>query len=343
MPENVTPFPDADSLVANYDAGYYLCPACATRLPLAPDRQLAVEACDHCRAEVMFPKRVGPFWAFTKLGHGGRGSVYLAFHDVHRQSYYAVKVASRRGSDRLGNLQALQREAQVASDLDVHPNLVTVIAQGFDGDEYYMAMEYVSGQTLLECIEHHDGLPDVAVIQFGRQLIGALSHVMEQGYLYRDLKPENIIVGERGQVLLFDFGLALPRALAAEPIHHIVEGSPIYVPPERLLVQGEDEASEIYSLGMVLYHMAAGTPYYTAEEVYNLVRQHVSEVRMRTQRIKLARVARDLMAVISKMIKRDRQQRYQRLADVHTALEGLLAARSQAETEILFRRPSRHG
>lgn len=329
---------DPVKLVQNTNRGVFQCPACQHEMALVPELLLQPCDCHFCHARILLPRKIGPFWLFRKLGQGGRGSVFQAFHEQHHNLTYAVKIPSRESQDRELCVRSLLHEAQIAHALAPHPGLVSLLASGWDGDECYLAMDYLQGETLSECIARQDGLPEVAVIRLGLQLLDVIEHIVDQGFLYRDLKPENVILNARGQAFLCDFGLTLPLDIAAGFGKRSFEGSPIYVPPERLLMEGEDCTSDIYSLGMVLYHAIAGTPYYTADEVFNVIRQHVSEVRMRTQRIRLTRVPRDFMQVMGRMIRRDPRERYSTFAEVREALKKLLRCRS-CDTHITFRHP----
>jgi serine/threonine protein kinase len=321
---------DVEKVIAEAFNDVFSCPYCGTHAAITADNLLSVNICSHCERPSLIPARLGEMWLLQELGCGGRGTVYMAVRDDARAQPLAVKVIPRDVEDHTRYRETLERELAIASQLPEHDSLVHVIEGGAIGDETYMVMNYIEGDNLARIIEESDGLPTEPVLRIGKSLISALRAVASTGYLYRDLKPENIMMRQDGSVVLVDFGLAIKGDIAQSGDSSEVEGSPIYVPPERLLGQGEDIRSEIYSLGHVLYHAACGTPYYNAQEVFNVLRAHTSGIRVRTQRIKLTRVREDLMMVISRMIKRNIDDRFPDYDEVEAAFDEIIAAPTQS-------------
>ena len=114
----------------------------------------------------------------------------------------------------------------------------------------------------------------------------------------------------------------MPREDALHPKDEFVSGSPYYLPPERLLGQGEDASSEIYSLGMVMYYALTGRTYFDADEVESLARRHISRIRL-TAASKMREFRPELVDVLSKMVKQDYRERYQTFEEVRVALRVL--------------------
>ena len=256
------------------------------------------------------------------------GTVFKAFHEKHHRSIYAIKTLKRnmRRDDRL--IRALQRESQVVSLFSSHPNVVNLICHGWDGDDYYMTMEYIPGETLLEKIERTGKLKERDALEIISKIICAEQLILEKGYLFRDLKPENIWLAKGKHVYVFDFGLCLPLEIAAMDQGEFLEASPIYVPPERLTGEGEDVSSEIYSLGMVLYYAVTGQPYFTtAKEIDGLLKRHVSPFRLSSDITKMGKMGKDLAEVITKMIKRQSEDRYPDLDSLVADIDSLISAR----------------
>ncbi len=320
-----------EKIIEDYHKNFFECPYCRDQIPLESHKPLAPAPCGKCGKTVMIPHRVSDFWLFQQIGSGAMGAVYKAFHQLHQRSIYAVKILNRRekGNDRL--IRALQREAHITSKFSTHPHIINFITHGWAGDEYYMAMEYIQGQTLLEKIEAEGKLSELVSLEIIAIVIDTLKYVYDSGFLFRDLKPENIMISKENLVYLFDFGLTLPNEVAAME-QDVLEASPIYVPPERLTGEGEDITSEIYSLGMVLYHAVAGQPYFTtAQEITGVLKRHVSSFRLSSEVTKMGKISKDLAAVITKMIKRERDERYMDLDTLIHDIDGLLKARIAAK------------
>jgi eukaryotic-like serine/threonine-protein kinase len=276
----------------------------------------------------MIPHKLNQFWLFQQLGAGAMGCVFKAFHNDHQRSIYAVKTLSdkEKGNQRL--IRALQREAQISSRFSNHPNIINFVTHGWGGDQFYMALEYIQGETLLQRIKRCGKLSELESLQIIAPIVSAEKFVCDNGCLFRDLKPENILISKENVPYLFDFGLSLPTEVAELDQGMFLEASPIYVPPERLTGEGEDESSEIYSLGMVLYHAIVGQPYYTtAQDIQGILKRHVSSFRLSGDVTKMSKISKDVADVITKMIKRDPEDRYQTMDELAVDIDKLIQAR----------------
>ena len=315
-------------IIENYEKNLFECPYCRNLIHLMEKVLSDPKPCDHCKKPIMIPYKLGAFWLFQKLGGGSMGTVFKAFHGQHHRSIYAIKTLrhDQKRNDRL--IRALQREAQVASLFSTDPNIVNLICHGWDGDDYYMAMEFIPGETLLEKIERSGKLKELEALEIITKIIGAEKTILENGYLFRDMKPENVWLGKGNHVYVFDFGLCLPLEIASLDQGKLLEASPIYVPPERLTGEGEDVTSEIYSLGMVLYYAVTGQPYFTtAKEVDGLLKRHVSPFRLSAEVTKMNKINKDLADVITKMIKRHSEDRYRDMASLEEDINNLISSR----------------
>ncbi len=317
-------------IIEDYKKGVYECPYCRGSLTLSSPPELMDPApCPHCANVIMLPYPVGSFWLFQQIGKGAMGCVYKAFHEHHQRSIYAVKMLNRRekGNERL--VRALQREASVTARFSYHPNVINFITHGWEKDEYYMVVEYIQGETLLDRIERAGKLTEMESLQVITQIISAEKYIFNDGYLFRDLKPENVLLeNDSTRAYLFDFGLTLPIFVAEMDQGEFLEASPIYVPPERLTGEGEGITSEIYSLGMILYYAVAGQPYFTtAQEIDGLLKRHMSQFRLSGEVTKLGKLSQDLAAVITRMIKREPDDRYPDMESLEKDIQSLIDAR----------------
>jgi serine/threonine-protein kinase len=316
-------------IIDDYQNGFYECPYCRGSLPLETHELLDPGPCAHCGKVILMPHKVGSFWLFQQIGKGAMGCVCKAFHETHQRSIYAVKILNRKekGNERL--IRALQREASVTARFSCHPNIINFITHGWEGEEYYLVTEYIQGETLLDRIESAGKLTEMESLKILSQIISAEKYIYNDGYLFRDLKPENVLLEKDSlNAYLFDFGLTLPIFVAEMDQGEFLEASPIYVPPERLTGEGEDITSEIYSLGMILYYAVAGQPYFTtAQEIQGLLKRHMSQFRLSGEVTKLGSLSKDLADVITRMIKREPQDRYPDMESLEADVQVLIDAR----------------
>ena len=211
-------------------------------------------------------------------------------------------------------------EAQHAAKLS-HPNIVSIYDVGREGDSYYIVMELVDGATLGEMLENGTRLPEGVAIDFGAQICNGLSYAHRQGLLHRDIKPANILVTKDDVVKLSDFGIA--RAVSSQTVSMtqpgMVMGSVYYISPEQ--AQGHELAatSDLYSFGVVLYQMLAGSLPYTGESPITIALKHVSSPVPELDLETLA-VAPALAAIVRKLLQKTPTDRFASAIDVARAL-----------------------
>jgi serine/threonine protein kinase/dipeptidyl aminopeptidase/acylaminoacyl peptidase len=195
---------------------------------------------------------LGRFVITGFVGRGGMGRVYSA-HDPDLNREVALKVIAHR-VDASGSERFI-REAQAASALN-HPNIVTVYEVIRSGPTVAIAMELVTGSSL----RHFCGRaqPVEKVARWGRQIAHALAAAHARGIVHRDIKPENLMLRPDGYVKVLDFGLARPASVERAD-DELVAGTLGYMSPEELLQRPITAASDIFSLGIVLYELAWGT------------------------------------------------------------------------------------
>jgi len=209
------------------------------------------------------------------IGSGGMAVVYKGV-DTLLQRRVAVKVLREGFASDPAFLARFQREARAAANLD-HPSIVTVYDVGQDDDRHYIVMEYVDGQDLKTLIRQEGRLGIDEALDIAIQVCGGVGHAHKAGVIHCDIKPQNVLVTRDGRAKVTDFGIA--RALSETGLteSETVWGSPLYFSPEQAAGEPPSPASDVYSIGIVMYEMLAGSPPFQAEKPAALALMHMRE------------------------------------------------------------------
>lgn len=227
--------------------------------PLSRDEVLASTALTAVEAPRELPC-LGPYQLDRELGRGAMGRVYLA-HDTDTGQEVAVKtLALAREFDGHALQEARQRfhrEAEAASRLH-HPDIVRVFSAGEAHGIAYIAMERLTGHDLTQHLRAGSLLPMATVVAIGTRIATALAHAHALGVIHRDIKPANVMIDlARGQVKVTDFGIARVSG-ASRTRTGLILGSPSYMSPEQIAGRQADGRSDLYSLGVLMFHMITG-------------------------------------------------------------------------------------
>jgi Tol biopolymer transport system component len=212
--------------------------------------------------------RIGPYEVLGPLGAGGMGEVYRA-RDERLARSVALKVLPGEISADAGRLERFEKEARAASSLN-HPSIVTIYDIGLSGSVSYIAMELVEGRTLRELLASGP-IALRRLLLISAQIADGLAKAHSAGIVHRDLKPENVMVSRDGFVKILDFGLAklVPSGFESSDATNLktvtrgtepgtVLGTVGYMSPEQASGHPVDFHSDQFSLGAILYEMAAG-------------------------------------------------------------------------------------
>jgi serine/threonine protein kinase len=198
-------------------------------------------------------QQLGHYRLLRLLGQGGFADVYLAEH-VHLQTQVAVKVLSMRLAGEY--VEQFRTEARTVARL-VHPHIVRVLDFGVEDGIPYLVMDYAPGGTLRMVHPKGTRLPLETIVDYVKQVAQALQYAHERKLIHRDIKPENMLLGENGQVVLSDFGIALVAQSTRYQSTQEVIGTAAYMAPEQL--QGKPRrASDQYALAIVVYKWVCG-------------------------------------------------------------------------------------
>jgi serine/threonine protein kinase len=240
----------------------------AVSLTPVPDRSAGFE-----ELEEDLPKAFGDYLLESRIARGGMGVVYRARH-LPLNRVVALKMLIGGGFAGREALLRFKAEATAAAQLH-HPNIVTLYEVGEIEGLPYLSMEFVDGQDL-SWLVHGGSIAPKQAARWLRDVALAVQHAHEQGILHRDLKPSNIIIDPFDQPKVTDFGLA--RQTGSErnlTVSGQALGSPGYMPPEQ--ARGDHSAtgpaSDVYSLGAVLYHLLTGRPPFLGDSIPTILTQ----------------------------------------------------------------------
>jgi eukaryotic-like serine/threonine-protein kinase len=209
-----------------------------------------------------------------RLGSGGMADVFLA-EDTHLGREVAIKVLHRRFAQDQEFVERFRREAKSAAGLQ-HPNVVGVYDRGEHEGTYYIAMEHLPGRTLKEIVEQEAPLPQDRAIQLGTQILEAAGFAHRRGVIHRDFKSHNVIVDEGGNAKVTDFGIAR-RGTSEMTETGSIMGTAQYLSPEQAQGHAVTEASDLYSIGVILYEMLAGRLPFEGDSAVSVALKHLSE------------------------------------------------------------------
>jgi len=251
---------------------------------------------------------LGPYWIVDSIGKGGMGQVFKAEHSLTGR-LVAIKVLplSKSTPDAVENFT---REIRALASLS-HPRLVRALDAGFDGNVYYLVIEYVSGADLRKVVRREGplGMREAANIIY--QVAEGLQHAHQQGLIHRDVKPGNVLVAPEGEAKLSDLGLAGPLEGDAEsdPRFGKIVGTADYLSPDHINSPWEPTAAwDIYSLGCTLYYAVTGKVPFPGGTIADKARAH-RELRPLDPRRLNDKLGNEFVDVMADMMAKDPMQR----------------------------------
>jgi tRNA A-37 threonylcarbamoyl transferase component Bud32 len=269
----------------------------------------------------------GRYSLLSVIGQGGYAVVYLA-HDQSTDTKLALKVLR---IDRLTPqaVKRMNREADAAREFQ-HDRLVRVLDHGRFGDNAFLAMELVSGQTLRDRMREGPLTVDEAV-QVAEDVAEGLVALHQRGIVHRDVKPSNILLDEKGRAKLADFGLVTRWAddQSRATRSHAIVGTVEYVSPEQALGEELDGRSDLYALGVVFYEMLSGAPLHGARSSLGMLVAHLTRPAPDV-RASRGNVPAWTAAIAARLLQKDRANRY----PTATALLADLRAKRAPRTAV---------
>ena len=280
--------------------------------------------------------QVGKYPVLRKLGEGATSEVYLC-RDPFNLRDVAVKVAFPEtfADPEKGKLykKLFVTEASLAGKLK-HPHICQIYDAVAEEALRYIVMEYVAGGTLEPFCRPAALLPIERVVEIGFKCTRALEYAHQLGITHRDIKPANILHDGGTDVKITDFGAALIDSKETTQVSAV--GSPAYMSPEQVKERGVDHRSDIYSMGVVLYHLLAGRLPFQAANNFSLIYQ-ITNVQPEAPSTHRAEVPAALDAIVMRALAKDLDARYQRWEDFSFDLaDAVRSERKSAEKRQVF-------
>ena len=271
-------------------------------------------------------QQLGNYRVIGLIGRGGFADVYLGEHN-----YLKVQVALKVLSTTMTNqedMDSFLKEAQTIARL-IHPHIIRVTDFGVEHDVPFLVMDYAPNGTLRQRHPNGTRIPLATIVPYVRQLAGALQHAHEKQFIHRDVKPENMLVGERNNILLSDFGIALIAQNSRYQNVTEMIGTVPYMAPEQ--IQGKPRpASDQYALAVIVYEWLTGERPFRGSFT-EIATQHVLATPP-SLREKLPMVSTEVEEVILTALSKQPNQRFKSIVAFANALEQAAALASRGKS-----------
>ncbi len=299
----------------------------------APPKSLAAEIFSQKSKTDLAGNQINQYKILSLLGEGGMGAVYLA-QDTTLERKVAIKFLSNELSEDSNRRNRFFQEAKSASALN-HPNILTVHEIGEVNGTHFIVTEFIKGRTLIRYLtEEKSSLQ--SVLEIATQIASALSAAHKAGIIHRDIKPENVMVRDDGIVKVLDFGLAkltdsfnseeidkeAPTQVKPMTIPGMILGTPQYMSPEQARGQRVDLRSDIFSFGVVLYEMITGKPPFSGATNMDIIGSILKDEPKPLSEHQ-PHISHHLEHIVSKALRKDREQRYQHIKDLFIDLNDI--------------------
>jgi serine/threonine-protein kinase len=261
--------------------------------------------------------QIGKYRIERELGRGAMGVVYKAFDPVVERAV-AIKTIRLDVENAEDLVTRLRREAKSVGQLE-HPNIVTLYDAGESSGLFYLAMQFIQGETLQDAMTRQGWFPLREVLEIFRQICAGLDYAHQHGVIHRDIKPANIMVTREGAVKLTDFGIAKVAGTGTTSTGLVV-GTPSYMSPEQALGRPLDGRSDIFSLGSILYEMMTGEKAFAGQNVTTVIYKIVHEPPTPLVVLQPG-LDPSVEAIVLKALAKGPDQRYQNCGELAAELE----------------------
>lgn len=268
---------------------------------------------------------LGHYTVVRQLGRGGMGTVYLARDDVSGQEV-AVKVLPAALARERDIRERFVQEARALAAMD-HPNIVPLVTFAQDGDDRFLVMKYIAGESLDARIRRLGVMQPEHARKVLRAILSALSFAHARGVIHRDVKPSNVIIeGDLEsdyRVFLVDWGIAKKESTEQRLTQTgMLMGTPQYMSPEQISGHPIDGRSDLYAAGLILFEMLAGRPPFDAQKTFTVLRMHVEDPVPDVREARAGDVPEDLVALTHLLLRKDPAERPADATEAIALLDG---------------------
>lgn len=349
LPEQMQDARDSQRLASEFNMKLSLGEALVKLGFITAAQRLNIET--HLLQEIERSQKISHFRLKNLLGAGAMGKVYRA-EDLAARRDVALKILSPEYAKYPHFLQRFQNEARALGKLN-HPNIVAAFDVGEDGGRYYVVMELCEGQSLEERLKNKKPIPVPEALEIALQAARGLEHAHERGLIHRDIKPGNILVSKEGIAKILDLGLSknTESTDGYATAQGMTVGTPHYMSPEQARGSAQtDLRTDIYSLGVTLFHMLTGSPPFVAKSAEKIMEKHLKERAPKPSEI-CPEVPASVDALVTRMMAKKPEERYANCeslcADLKRVMHGKMPSEPhpprKGDSNPGLKSPSSHG
>ena len=265
----------------------------------------------------MIGRTIGTYRIDAKLGQGGMGAVYRGL-DLMLERPVAIKALRADIAASPQHVERFRQEARTLARL-LHPHIATLYALLREGDDLYMVMEFVEGETFEAVLHRERRIPVDHALRLFDQALRGIDHAHQRGIIHRDVKPANFMVMPSGTVKVMDFGIArlLGTTRMTQTRHAI--GTAEYMAPEQVRARDVDARTDVYALGILLYEMVTGRVPFEAESSFETMQAHL-QAEPRPPRVLTSDLPESVEAAILTALAKAPEDRHPSVAAFRAAL-----------------------
>jgi serine/threonine protein kinase len=306
--------------------------------PIADKQSPGVELSTRELIDMGCGRPIGRYTLLRRIAAGGMAEVYVASSRGHVAGFekkVAIKKILPQHSHNERFIDMLVDEAKITVSL-THPNIAQVHELGLDGEDYFIAMEYVDGRPLNRLMQRVDerGLSVIPIehcVHIMGEVSKGLEHAHKQrdskgrplGIVHRDISPQNVLISYHGDVKLIDFGIARAEGRVNRTSHGVIKGKLRYLAPEIAAGDEPDHRADIFCCGIVLFEMLTGEAMFAPKTDLDAI-EMATQARVKSPRSRNPKVPQDLDDIVMKALRRDRNERYQTCKDLYGDLRRFL-------------------
>ncbi|MFT7618959.1 MAG: serine/threonine protein kinase [Planctomycetota bacterium] len=265
-------------------------------------------------------KTIAGYQVFERIGRGGMGTVFRA-KQVALDRDVALKVLSARYSNDKTFINRFFKEAQAAARLN-NPNVVQVFDVREEKGLYLISLEMMDGGTVQDLATKEGQLPISRVLEIAREAAKGLAYAEKKHIVHGDIKPDNLMMNQDGHIKISDLGLARDVGEIAHQGEEGVFGTPHFISPEQAQGKAVDSRSDIYSLGATIYRLIAGTTPFSGASVREIILKQINDQPPTLKEVR-SDCPEDLADLVSVMMAKDAEDRFESAAALQTAIESL--------------------